>query len=76
MPEKEKMSQLKGCFGELREDSETGWKMLLGEITPTCKRSIVKMTKILGPHSRKYLARRLETSNPKDKKALEEMGLS
>ena len=75
MSEIEKVNQFKGCVLKWREDPKTGWKLVIDELTPTCKESLVKTSNQLGPHSKKYLAKRLETSNPKVKKALEEMGL-
>ena len=76
MSKEELAKSIKGvCKLEWREDPQTGWKLVIGELSPACKQSLEKTSRSLGPHSKKYLAKRIETDNPEVKKALKEMGL-
>ena len=77
MSENEKLKQVKQvCKLGWREDSVTGWKLKIEDLTPECRRSLENASKNLGPHSKNYLARRIETDNPEVKKILKEIGLS
>ena len=64
------------CKVEIREDAETGWKLYVGEMGQVCQRTFKEASRNLGPHSKQFLARRIETDNPDVRKALDEVGLS
>jgi hypothetical protein len=64
------------CNVRLREDPVEGWKMVIDQLSPACEASLKQISQNLGPHSRRYIAKRIETSNPEVKRTLEEMGLS
>ena len=66
----------KACNMRFIEDSTKGWKLLIDELTPKCEEVLKEAAENLGPHSKSYLAKRIETSNPEVKKFLEKMGLS
>ena len=50
--------------------------MEINDSSQECLASLEGIGKKLGPHGRKYLAKRIETSNPEVKKTLENSGLS
>ncbi len=68
------MDQIKGCKMTMREDSETFWKLVIDELTSDGKELLMKLSKRLGPHSKKYLAKRIEATTPEGKKFLKEIG--
>jgi hypothetical protein len=64
----------KVCNVKIKQDPVEGWKLVIDELGPACEESLKRIVRDLGPYSRKYLAKRIETSNPEVKKILEGRG--
>ena len=53
-----------------------GWKLELETLTPECEVAFKEVSENLGSHGRKYLGKRLETTNPEVKKFFKKMDLT
>jgi len=65
----------KGCRVRLVKDTKLGWMFTLDPIDQHCKDELQRISEKLGPHSKRYLAKRLKTPNPEEKQTLKELGL-
>jgi hypothetical protein len=65
----------KACRVRLVQDAKLGRTFTLDKIDPQCKDDLQTISEKLGPHSKRYRAKRLKTSNPEVDHILEELGL-
>jgi hypothetical protein len=72
----EKPEPEKACKIKLKPDPETGWKLNLDGWTPECLMALEQIAENVGPHGKELLAKRIEVSDPKVKKFLQELGLA
>jgi len=63
------------CSMKLEADPVLGWTLRLTAIDPSCKAALRDAIQRLGPHGRRYLAKRLIAANPDTEKTLKELGL-
>jgi len=52
---------------KVKKGETSGWKLEINDSSKECLSSLEGISKKLGPHGRKYLAKRVETSNPEVK---------
>ena len=70
---KEVLKKFKKCPVTFVEDSNLGWKLQLETMDTSCRSSLEKASQNLGPHGKKYLKKRIVTSNAKVKKGLDNL---
>jgi len=75
MDEAESEEKPNVCKVKFKEDSQTGWKMVIDGNEPACAESLRQTSEKLGPHAKEYLGRRIETDNPDIEKILKTLGL-
>jgi len=65
----------KRCNMSFCPDPEKGWILRIDSVGDECGEALTKATSKLGPHARRFLARRIETNNPEVEKFLDSIGL-
>ena len=75
MTNDERPDALRVCHLKLTRDDRLGWTVRLDEVTPSCRAALKEVSETLGPHSRRYLAKRLTTTNPDADHLLKQLGL-
>ena len=65
----------KTCQVRLARDEKLGWRFTLDAIDEHCQAELRRISETLGPHGKRYLAKRLTTTNPDAAKLLKQLGL-
>jgi len=59
------------CKVTLKRGKDRAWSLEVNDPSPECLASLKNISGKLGPKGKKYLAKRIETSNPEVAKALQ-----
>ena len=65
----------KTCRVHLARDEKLGYRFTLDAIDDHCQAELRQISKTLGPHGRRHLAKRMTTSNPDTANLLKQLGL-
>ena len=71
----EKKKEVLRCKISLRKGTKTGWELKIDDSSKECQSTLGEIGGKMGPHGRKYLKKRIETSSPEVKKTLKDSGL-
>jgi len=52
---------------------DRAWKIKIKNLSPPCERALRNICQNLGPQGRKFLVKRIETSNPEVQRAIAEI---
>lgn len=75
MTDDERPKVLRVCDLQLKLDDKLGWTLNMDAVTSSCRVALKEVSASLGPHSRRYLAKRLTTTNPDVEQLLKKLGL-
>ncbi len=64
------------CKVTLKRGKDRAWSLEVNDSSPECLASLKKISGKLGRQGKKYLAKRIETSNPEVAKVLEDLDFS